>query len=163
MRQCQHVSITKLDHTGRPVLTYPGECVYSDEQITVARCLWSHPYSFDLGPFTLEPGDIFIECYYPQHWFNIFKIYDASGLLKGWYCNITTPARVSIEEIVWKDLALDLLILPDGHRQLLDEKEFAELELPQAARQRALQALHTLEAWAQARRFPFQELPPSLP
>ena len=149
------VTITKLDHRGRPVLSYPGKVVYSDDEVTVARCPWPSADSFDLGPICLEPGDIFVEFYYHNEWFNIFQIHCAAGLLKGWYCNITAPVRISDSEIRWQDLALDLLVLPDGERVLLDEREFRALQLPASMRASAEDALATLRQWLDQGRTPF--------
>jgi len=67
----QAVTITKLDHDGSPVLSYEGLVVCHDDDRVVARCLWSHLEVVDLGPFCLEPGDVFIEYYYLAKWFNI--------------------------------------------------------------------------------------------
>ena len=149
------VTITKLDHAGKRVLSYPGQIVYCDEKVIVARCAWTHSNSYDLGPFSLEQGDIFVEFYYLKEWFNIFAIYDTSGVLKGWYCNVTEPLEIAGDEIRWQDLALDLLILPDGKQIPLDEKEFEDLNPSAATRARAEGALSTLRVWLDEERPPF--------
>lgn len=147
--------ITKIAPDGRPPFTYPGEVVYRDEAVTVVRCVWTAIKPFAVGPFALEAGDLFIECYYAAQWFNIFVIYDAVGRLKGWYCNLSEPPEVTAEEIRWRDLALDWLALPDGQALLLDEDEFEALRPSPEVRRQAAQALATLRQWRAEGRFPF--------
>ena len=150
-----NIEITKLDHLGKPVLNYPGEVVYRDEQVFVVRCAWSQgPY--DLGPFYLEPGDIFVEFYYPNRWFNIFAIYDVSGGLKGWYCNLIAPVTISNSKVCWRDLALDLLVLPNGEEFLFDKDEFEALSPSVTLCRHAQSVLHTLRRWQREKQFPFR-------
>ena len=100
-------------------------------------------------------GDVFIECYFRERWFNIFAIYNAQGILKGWYSNITTAPEIHSGMIHWRDLALDVLRLPNGREWILDEDEFEALDLPPHERERARKALATIQRWARERRFPF--------
>lgn len=148
------VTITKLDHARHPKASYPGQIVFRDENVLVARCVWTRPGFLDLGPFGLEEGDIFIEYYYPGEWFNIFKIYTRFGMLKGWYCNITAPVQLTEDEIRWQDLAIDLLILPDGRQVLMDEQEFEALQPSAEWRAQVAEALATLRHWVQENRPP---------
>ena len=150
----RQITITKLDQTGRPVLSYPGEIVYGDDNVIVARCVWGQA-ALDLGGFYLQPGDIFMEFYSYQEDFNIFRIYNAVGRLKGWYCNITAQVRVTEKEIQWPDLVLDLLVLPDGHQVIRDTDEFKAIHFPAKLRERALRAMRKLQRWVKERQGPF--------
>lgn len=154
------VTITKVDAEDQPAFSYTGEIVYQDEQMLIARCPWPSAQIVDLGPFALEPGDILMEYYYRSHWFNVFVVYDAAGVRKGWYCNITYPVEVLAQEIHWRDLALDLLVLPDGTDRVLDRDEFEAIPLSPQVRRRAEQALATLQCWARQGRGPFNPLAP---
>jgi protein associated with RNAse G/E len=58
----------------------------------------------------------------------VFQVYSKDGSLKGWYCNITHPAKVDHTELTFVDLALDLWVWPDMRYLVLDEDEFSELE-----------------------------------
>lgn len=155
----REVTICKLDHRGQVVLCYSGEVVYLDETVIVARCSWLSENAIDLGPFCLCSGDIFIEYYYPGQWFNIFQIHDRAGVLKGWYCNITQPPRITDSEIHWRDLALDLLVLPDGQQMILDEDEFQELALANEVHAQARDALRGLQRRARKGCSPFGARP----
>ena len=150
----REVTITKVDHQGQPLIRYPGVIVYEDPSCLVARCTWTHRV-MDMGPFLLEPGDLWIEFYYRREPFNIMAIYDRQGRIKGWYCNVTEQVEISPDEIRWRDLALDLLVLPSGRQMVLDEDEFEALDPSSEARARASRALATLNTWIIARRCPF--------
>jgi hypothetical protein len=152
----RHATITKVGPDGQIKISYPGEIVYQDDDVIAARCLWTQPYSLDLGPFALDPGDVFMEFYYRAEWFNIFAVYDRLGRLKGWYCNITRPAEVRQDEVRWHDLALDLLVTRDGTQQVLDEDDFSALTLSADERAIAGTALATLQCWAHEGRAPFR-------
>ena len=95
----------------------------------------------------LGQGDRFIELYFSDRWYNIFEIHDReTDNLKGWYGNITFPADFSIGEITYIDLALDLLVYPDGRQLVLDEDEFALLDISDEVRKNAQQGLGDLIA-----------------
>lgn len=95
----------------------------------------------------LKKGDRFVEMYYTDRWYNIFEIHDRDDdSLKGWYCNITCPAEFTAGQVSYVDLALDLLVYPDGRDLVLDEDEFAELKIDDATREQARAALEELRA-----------------
>ncbi|MGB2894746.1 MAG: DUF402 domain-containing protein [Anaerolineales bacterium] len=152
------IAIHKLDEQGTEVFRYNGTLVREQRNnLTLEACYERSDVQF-FG-LTFREGDRFIETYYSGHWFNIFEIHDAAdGHLKGWYCNITRPARFEQGHIYAEDLALDLLVYPDGHLRVLDEDEFEELELSESDHNNALAALGELKQWVEARKGPFSKL-----
>jgi hypothetical protein len=93
----------------------------------------------------LVNGDRFIETYYFDRWYNIFEIHDLeTDRLKGWYCNVNYPAEGVNGRVSYVDLALDLLVYPDGRLLVLDEDEFDELTLSESNKQKAREALKEL-------------------
>lgn len=150
------VIVRKLDHASRQVTVYIGQVLWREDDEIVLHATWQRP-SLDLGYTVLEPGDRFIEHFYADRWYNIFKVRAADGRLKGWYCNVTRPARISEDEIAAEDLALDLWVAPDGTMQVLDEDEFAALPLISDEREAARMALAELQALASRRAPPFDE------
>ena len=99
----------------------------------------------DLGFAVFKRGDRFVESFYTDRWYNIFAVYDRDdGQLKGWYCNVCRPAVVGETAVRCADLALDLWVTPSGQTTILDEDEFAALDLPEADRTLAQAALHDL-------------------
>jgi uncharacterized protein len=94
----------------------------------------------------LRRGDRFVETYFTERWYNIYEIHAREDdSLRGWYCNIGKPALLDGDCLSYVDLALDLLVFPDGRQVVLDEDEFLELDLPATDRQHALAALDELK------------------
>jgi protein associated with RNAse G/E len=96
----------------------------------------------------LKHGDLFIELFYVDRWYNIFEIHDRDdNTLKGWYCNVSQPAVFETDErISFVDLALDLWVAPDGKQTVLDEDEFIALSLDNKLKDKALDALEQLKS-----------------
>lgn len=95
----------------------------------------------------LAKGDRFIETYYTNRWYNIYEIHAAKdGQLRGWYCNVGKPAEFDGDTLSYVDLALDLLVFPDGRQIVLDQDEFARMEISVQVRQQALKALAELQS-----------------
>lgn len=148
------MTVRKLDHAGSQVTAYPGRVLWRDDHAIVLRTGWKRA-PLDLGFVVLEPGDRWTEHFYANRWYNIFEIRASDGRLKGWYCNVTRPARISGREVAAEDLALDLWVAPDGEMQVLDEDEFAALPLTPAERKTARQALAELQAMVARGAAPF--------
>ena len=152
----EQVSIHKLDDQGVETWRYEGVIV---DRSTNSITLHAHFDREEVQFFgiKLEPNDLFVETFFSNRWYNIFSIYTPDGEQhKGWYCNITRPAKFEDGHIYAEDLALDLLVYPDGRQQILDEDEFLSLELSEVERNTALQALTDLQELAKARLGPFK-------
>lgn len=150
------VTVRKLDHTGRQVVEYRGEVLRrGDDGAIVLRTAWDRE-PLDLGFVGLEPDDLWTEHFYTNRWYNIFEIRAGDGRLKGWYCNITRPARIAVDEVSAEDLALDMWVAPTGETQVLDQDEFANLPLTQAERANGLRALAELQTMVSRRAPPFE-------
>lgn len=95
----------------------------------------------------LKHHDRFIELFYTDRWYNIFEIHDRDDdRVKGWYCNVGFPAVWDAPDVIsYVDLALDLWVASDGSQFVLDEDEFAALELDEKTRQQALTGLLALK------------------
>ncbi len=151
----RRLTISKLDAREEPLLSYPGEMMYEDEQLVVARCRFAPLRDVDLGDVLFRRGDVLIEFYYRRQPFNIFALYSPIGQLKAWYCNVVAYNEIADGQIRWADLALDLLVLPDGEQIVLDADEFEALGPSAEERDLALAALEILSTWASERKFPF--------
>lgn len=100
----------------------------------------------------LRRGDRFVETFYTNRWYNIFEIHDVDDdRIKGWYCNIGKPAVLNGDELSYIDLALDLLVYPDGRQLVLDEEEFEALGLDVETKEKALAALEEVRGEMQKR------------
>jgi len=99
---------------------------------------------------TLRRNDRSIERFYDDRWYNIFEIHAREDdNLKAWYANVAVPAEFTPNQVAYIDLALDLLVFPDGKYLILDQDEFEELRLNPEMRGNALQALEELVEMAQ--------------
>jgi hypothetical protein len=151
------VTVRKLSPAGELLLAYPGEVVERTKSALCLRARWERP-ALDLRYVTFETGDMFTEWFFTDRWYNIFEIRGVAGL-KGWYCNVTTPARLLPDRVESRDLLLDLWVTPDGDSRALDEDEFAACPtLDAATRAAALTALDDLRALVARRAGPFSAL-----
>lgn len=145
------VRVTLVKHE-RPNVEYDAVVVSDDGNQIVVRGPWMGPEAVDLGFVQFEAGDIFTEHYWRDRWFSVKEVRAADGGLKGWYCDVARPVRVSFGKIVSDDLELDLWVSSDGRMVLrLDEDEFAASGLDQtdpAAAAQARTALAELERLA---------------
>jgi hypothetical protein len=120
----------------------------------------------DADRFGLEfrGGDRLLESYFADRWYNVFALFAASTEdFKGWYCNISRPARWMDSEVQWVDLELDVVVRPDGQTAVLDEDEFSALVIAEDERMAALAAVDELLRHAQDRTGPFASPKPGEP
>ncbi len=154
------VTVHKLDAGGKEVWQYQGR-VLSRGETSVRLAAVFDRQDVEVGPLRIEAGDLFIETFYSDRWYNTFAVYAAStGAFRGWYCNIARPARIEEGDIRQEDLALDLIVLPSGEPTVLDREEFDQLELQDSERSWALATLDTLRQRADEGRPPFDAPPP---
>ncbi len=138
------ITVIKLDHQGQETWRYEGELIERQSHSMVIEAFFDREDT-RIDGMVLRRGDRFVESYYDNRWYNIFEVYDhASKKLKGWYCNIGWPAQFQDNTISYRDLALDLLVLPDGKQKVLDKEEFDQLPIDKGVREKALKALFEL-------------------
>ena len=132
---------------GREKIRYAGEVVEQTAERVVLKTTWKRA-ALDLGYTVFEPGDCFVEYFYMARWFTAFELRSASGVRKGWYCDVAEPAVIEDGVIREVDLYLDVWVDAEGKPLVLDEDEFeaADLseELRAAAREGLLDLLGTL-------------------
>jgi predicted RNA-binding protein associated with RNAse of E/G family len=149
------VTVHKLNEKGQEVWRYSGEVLERSDNCITLQAHFDHD-DLNFHRLQLRRGDRFIETFYSDRWYNVFAIYDVDDdRLKGWYCNIARPARIEIDNVYADDLALDLIVTPDGESLVLDEDEFAALEISPEEHQKALETLAELMAMAAIKSGPF--------
>ena len=123
------ITVYKLDENGRFVWQYPAVVLERGESHVRLEAFFNRD-DVDLGYATFKRNDRFIETFYSDRWYNVFAVYDRDdGQLKGWYCNVCRPAVLGETAVSCEDLALDVWIDPNGQHLVLDEDEFAALQL----------------------------------
>ena len=139
------VTVRKLDPNGVETWRYDGLILERGEHHVRLEAYFNRQ-DLPFHGIVIRQGDRFVETFYTQRWYNIFEIHDRDDDgIKAWYCNIGYPATITADEVSYRDLALDLLIYADGQQLVLDEKEFNRLNLSEADRKQALQALDELQ------------------
>lgn len=145
------ITVRKLNLAGQETWRYTGRVL----ERHAGRIVLEAEFNREDTPFheiMLRSGDRFVETFYTDRWYNVFEIHDRDDhRLKGWYCNIGHPAVIEEETVAYIDLALDLLVYPDGRQLLLDEDEFTALALSPEVKQQARLALEELQASFTAR------------
>ncbi|MEW5941923.1 MAG: DUF402 domain-containing protein [Chloroflexota bacterium] len=151
----EKITVDKLSPQGELQWRYEGEVIERGAGWLTLEAFFDR----DDLPFmgvTLRRGDRFVETYYSNRGYNIFAIYDRDdGALKGYYCNVTRPARFLDGHVEYEDLFLDLWVSADGNQTVLDEDEFLAADLDEIARRAAREALAELQALFKTKRPPF--------
>ena len=149
------MDIVKLDAHGQEKIRYAGERLAIDVPNGIGLLARWTMKDLDVGYVTFAQGDFLHEFFYRDRWYNVFALYDGgSGALKGWYCNVTRPSRITTSEVFWPDLELDVWVSPEGDVMVLDEDEFEALGLNSAETAQAHNALSQLIALAKANQLP---------
>ncbi len=158
-RLLQHVTIHKLSGQSEHVVAYAGEVAEWLENGVRVIARWERP-ELDLGYARFETGDVFIEWFFTDRWYNIFEVRAGASLsLKGWYCNVATPAQVCADHVDCRDLLLDVWVAPSGEALVLDDSEFAAAEwLDDATRAAAERGLAELLGVIGGRLPPFDKI-----
>jgi hypothetical protein len=143
-----------MDPEGKLKIEYPGTIRERTHDMISIDTGWSRE-PLDLGYVRFEPDDIWVETFYFHRYFNIFRIADRDGNLKGFYCNMSEPPVIEGDVLTWHDLAIDVWVRPDGSYLVLDMDEFEEKVLDPTIRTRSLNALEELRSIIEGKEGPF--------
>lgn len=124
---------------------YDGKVLERDDHSILIEAFFNRA-DLSFHGILFAKGDRFLERYWSDRWYNIFEIHDLQDdHVKGWYCNLTRPAVITEDRISYVDLALDLLVYPDGRQLVLDDEEYAKLPLMEEERSQVAGALEELK------------------
>ena len=147
-----HLIVIKLNAEREESWRYEGRILSQQPQTMLIEARFNRS-TLRFHGITLKKNDRFLERYYKDRWYNLFEIHGQDDdALKGWYCNVTAPAEFNDGKITYIDMALDLLVYPNGKHLILDEDEFEDLALPQEQQRQAREALDTLVELAESGR-----------
>ena len=139
------LNVIKENHLGEAVFCWEGELLASTPASRTLRALFVGEGAARVDKILFVPGDLMIERYYSNRWYNIFELRQGSSrLVKCWYINLSRPARFEQTSIRWQDLALDLIVYPNGKYRLLDEDAFDELPIPSDEKTRCLETVRKI-------------------
>lgn len=159
------LQIVKWSPEGHEVARYPGEVIEAGAPApwVAVRAMWVSR-AYDLDGLLFVAGDRLHEFFSPRHTYNAFSVWTPDGRRRGWYANVTHPARLDTETepmtLTWHDLYLDVVALPDGTTVVRDEDELGAAGI--ADNDRDLYAMirssaEELLGRATNREFPFHE------
>lgn len=138
------IKVQKKNPAGEVTYEYEGVLLKRDEYSITLEALFDRA-DMPFVDTVLRTGDRFVEYYYSNRWYNIFEVHDRDDeRIKGWYCNVCTPAEFEDGIVSYVDLALDLWVSADGTQHVLDEDEFEALQLDPELRNGALHGLEDL-------------------
>lgn len=139
------MKIIKKNHLGEIVWQYDGKVLTRDRNSITVEALFNRD-DLPFQDIVLKRNDRFVEIFYSDKWFNIFEIYDRDDeKLKGWYCNITKPAEITDDEVIYEDLILDLWVNAEGKQTVLDEDELEELNVDDELKKKIYESLQELQ------------------
>ena len=139
-------TVIKQDYAGKELWRYEGKLLERRPGFIFLEAYFDRDEVVTHG-LTLRKGDRFLETYFENRWYNYYEIHSQAGdRLKGWYCNVGYPAEIQGQTVSYRDLALDLIILPDGKQIVLDENEFEGLPLSEETAAKARAALAELQS-----------------
>jgi uncharacterized protein len=139
------ITVIKLNLERNETWRYSGKVLQKLDDRIILQAHFNRPDTAFHG-ILLKNGDRFVETFFERRWYNIFEIHDRDDdHLKGWYCNISYPPQIGEQTVAYVDLALDLLVYPDGRQLILDEDEFEVLPLKISDQDQAKRALKELQ------------------
>jgi predicted RNA-binding protein associated with RNAse of E/G family len=154
-RAAVRIKVQKKNLSGEVMVEYEGDILQRGENYVMLEALFTRE-DMPFMDVIFKKGDRFVEYFYADRWYNIFKIHDRdNGKVKGWYCNIGMPAEIKDNIVSYVDLALDLWVSADGKQTVLDEDEFEELTLTKELSAAALKGLEELKTL-------FYQVPPKI-
>ena len=138
------ITIIKKNESGEAVFQYQGNLMQITQRGILVEAIFGIE-QVQVGDVTLLEGDLFHELYLFNRWFNVYEVHARkTDVIKAWYCNICRPMKFEKNCIEYEDLALDLLVLPDGRYTILDRAEFRALSISGHERRMALRGLEEL-------------------
>jgi protein associated with RNAse G/E len=65
-----------------------------------------------------------VSFFIPKQWYNIVALLEGNGIR--YYCNVASPAYCSGNVITYIDYDLDVIVMPNGNVQIVDQEEFEQ-------------------------------------
>ena len=98
-------------------------CERLDVTATTAVLLYRLPPGASFLGLDLPLGSVSLGYYWVDRPYNLYHWLRPDGATAAWYWNIADHTRVSPERVVWRDLIVDVLVLPGEPPRELDRDE----------------------------------------
>ena len=152
------VNIHSRKYDGRIGKSWKAELVERTDDLLLFKGI----FEFDVDHRKLgfiRRGTVSYEYYWLEKWYNIFRFHEPDGLLRNFYCNVSTPPTFSQGTLEYVDLDIDVLVDPNLNYEVLDLDEFEErtvgMGYPDDLVKDAHLSLATLIELIESRKFPF--------
>ena len=104
---------------------YPCNLILNEPNLRILKYTIEQPVQ--VGSLHLRSGTVTYGFYWPDRPYTLYKWISPDGMQLGNYFNVADSVVFSAGEIIWRDLALDILVFPDGSREILDEDELKNI------------------------------------
>lgn len=84
------------------------------------------PRQVDLHGVLLPAGTVSIGYFWQRRPYNVYHFLTGDGVTVALYCNICDRTAIAGDSIHWRDLVVDVLVMPGGQVRVLDEEELPE-------------------------------------
>ncbi|MBI4279924.1 MAG: DUF402 domain-containing protein [Armatimonadetes bacterium] len=71
----------------------------------------------------LPPGTVTLAYYWADRPYNVYHWVRPDGTTAAWYFNLSADLRISDHSLTWRDLTVDILVVPGRDPVVLDEDE----------------------------------------
>jgi hypothetical protein len=88
-----------------------------------AVVLWVAPEAMHVHGVDLPPGTLSFGHFWVDRPYNVYHWMTPTGRTVGFYFNVCDGTRIEPGRIEWRDLVIDVIALPDGRVDVLDEHE----------------------------------------
>jgi hypothetical protein len=123
------ITIVKLNLEGREAARYEGTVLPSRPGWVVAEARWSYG-EVESGPLRFTPGDRLVEYFSLVEPVSAFAVFAPDERFKGWYANVCCPLEIEEgEEVRWRDLYIDVVVVPGQAPTVLDQDELEATHL----------------------------------
>ena len=95
--------------------------------------LWVAPAPMHVHGVDLPAGTVSVGHFWTDRPYNVYHWLDPAGQTLGYYFNICDQTRITAGVIEWRDLIVDVLALPGGRLDVLDEHELPPQLAPDVA------------------------------
>jgi hypothetical protein len=120
MRKCRE----RKRYLSGAEVAFECELVALEGRCGTLRYVIDRPWQ--VAGLTLEPGIVTYAFYWTDRPYNLYWWRTENGGTVGFYFNLADSVSLSAAEFVWRDLIVDVLVLPDGRVRVIDEDEVPE-------------------------------------
>lgn len=100
-----------------------------------AAVLFVSDRAYQVADLALPEGTVTFGHFWADRAYNAYHWLSPEGTTLGYYFNLSDRTQISPTELRWRDLAVDVLLRPDGRLDVLDEHELpADLDADLRAR-----------------------------